>query len=113
MSPTEIKNNYEIYKERQRFDEEATKSGHKHFETQEEIARLRRVKAVVASAVHPDSGEVIPFPMRMCAFVPMNMPIVCGMLLAAPTPFNTAFWQWANQTYNAGMNFGNRNATSG
>jgi hypothetical protein len=25
---------------------------------------------------------------------------------------NMAFWQWLNQTYNAGMNYGNRNASS-
>lgn len=28
------------------------------------------------------------------------------------TPVSTAFWQWLNQTYNAGMNYGNRNASS-
>ena len=34
------------------------------------------------------------------------------MLIAAPTPVNTIFWQWANQTVNAGLNYGNRNASS-
>jgi len=34
------------------------------------------------------------------------------MLMSAPTPFNTVFYQWLNQTYNAGMNYGNRNASS-
>jgi hypothetical protein len=48
----------------------------------------------------------------MCAFVPTNLPIIFGMLMSAPTPVNTAFWQWLNQTYNAGMNYGNRNASS-
>lgn len=48
----------------------------------------------------------------MCAFVPTNLPIIFGMLMTPPTPLNTAFWQWINQTYNAGMNFGNRNASS-
>jgi hypothetical protein len=48
----------------------------------------------------------------MCAFVPTNMPIIFGMLMTPPTPLNMAFWQWINQTYNAGMNFGNRNASS-
>jgi hypothetical protein len=34
------------------------------------------------------------------------------MMVTAPTPFNTIFWQWANQTYNAVLNYGNRNASS-
>ena len=32
--------------------------------------------------------------------------------MTAPTPFNTILWQWVNQTYNAVMNYGNRNASS-
>ena len=34
------------------------------------------------------------------------------MLLAPPTPMSTIFWQWINQTYNACLNYGNRNASS-
>ena len=34
------------------------------------------------------------------------------MLFTAPTPFNTILWQWMNQTYNANLNYGNRNASS-
>lgn len=48
----------------------------------------------------------------MSSFVPMNMPIAFGMLMTSPTPFNTILWQWVNQTYNASMNYGNRNASS-
>mmetsp|Transcript_15516 Transcript_15516/g.11299 ORF Transcript_15516/g.11299 Transcript_15516/m.11299 type:complete len:204 (+) Transcript_15516:404-1015(+) len=33
-------------------------------------------------------------------------------MIAKPTPFNTIFWQWVNQTYMAGYNYSNRNATS-
>ena len=58
-----------------------------------------------------DTGQIIPRPLRMCGFVPMNIPILFGMLLAPPTMFNTMLWQWINQTYNAGMNFGNKNST--
>ena len=32
--------------------------------------------------------------------------------MTAPTPGNIMLWQWVNQTYNAGLNFGNRNASS-
>jgi hypothetical protein len=34
------------------------------------------------------------------------------MQLSAPTTFNTIFWQWFNQSYNAAFNYANRNATS-
>lgn len=44
--------------------------------------------------------------------MPCNVPIAFGFIIAKPTPFNTIFWQWINQTYNALMNYGNRNATS-
>lgn len=50
--------------------------------------------------------------MRMCSFVPTNVPILFGMLLSRPTTINTIFWQWFNQSYNAGLNYGNRNASS-
>jgi len=42
----------------------------------------------------------------------MNLPISFGFIFAAPTPFNTIFWQWINQTYNAYLNYENRNASS-
>lgn len=50
--------------------------------------------------------------MRVSSFLPTNIPIAFGFIIAAPTPFNTIFWQWINQTYNALFNYGNRNATS-
>mmetsp|Transcript_12876 Transcript_12876/g.17325 ORF Transcript_12876/g.17325 Transcript_12876/m.17325 type:complete len:233 (-) Transcript_12876:178-876(-) len=42
----------------------------------------------------------------------MNLPISFGFIFAAPTPLNTIFWQWINQTYNAALNYENRNASS-
>jgi len=64
------------------------------------------------SAFLGDTEERIPRFMRMCAFVPLNVPILFGMLLSPPTTFNTVFWQWFNQSFNAGLNYGNRNASS-
>lgn len=50
--------------------------------------------------------------MRLCALLPLNLPIFLGITFSAPTTFNTIFWQFVNQTYNAGLNYGQRNATS-
>lgn len=77
-----------------------------------EIAKLRKMQTIVNASIHPDTNKPVPWVMRMCAFVPTNLPIIFGMLMTPPTPANTIFWQWINQTYNAGMNYGNRNASS-
>lgn len=50
--------------------------------------------------------------MRMSSFVYLQTPLSVGMTMAPPTVFNTFFWHWLNQTYYAGLNFGNRNATN-
>ncbi|DBA04030.1 TPA: hypothetical protein N0F65_009377 [Lagenidium giganteum] len=75
-------------------------------------AELWQARRVVDSAVHPQTGEMLPIGFRLAAFVPVNIPICAGMLLAPPTLFNTVFWQWVNQSYNAGFNYANRNASS-
>ena len=58
-----------------------------------------------------DVGELVIRPFRMCGFLAMNVPIISGMFLSAPTMFNTAMWHMINQSYNAGLNFGNKNST--
>jgi hypothetical protein len=35
--------------------------------------------------VHPQTGEIVPAVFRMSSFVPVNIPICGGMLLAPPT----------------------------
>ena len=80
--------------------------------TQKEIDEYRYKKTILASCSSPDTGESILWPQRISAFVPANLPIFVGMLMTASTPRNIMFWQWVNQTYNAGLNFGNRNASS-
>lgn len=67
---------------------------------------------MVSTAIHPDTNEFIPWVQRFSSFLPINIPICYGFIIAAPTPFNTIFWQWINQTYNAFLNYGNRNASS-
>lgn len=76
------------------------------------VAKIREAEIVTRTAIHPDTGEFIPWGMRMSSFIPINMPISYAMIVIAPTPFNTIMGQWINQTYNAGINYGNRNATS-
>ncbi len=93
--------------------EQARKTGSRvMFVSQERALELRSAQTLVSSALHPDTNECIPRLMRVGAFIPTNVPIACGFILAAPTPFNTIFWQWINQTYNAALNYGNRNASS-
>lgn len=78
--------------------------------TAEERAKILRGVELMYSSTN-DTGEIIARPFRMCGYVPMNIPILCGILLAPPTMKWTAFFQWMNQSYNASMNYGNKNST--
>ena len=78
--------------------------------TEEERASICRGVKVMNSSTN-DVGKIVPRMFRMCGFVPVNIPILCGMLIAPPTIFNTILFQWLNQSYNAGLNFGNKNST--
>jgi sideroflexin-5 len=42
----------------------------------------------------------------------MQIPICLSLILPAPTPINTIVANWFNQSYNAVINYGNRNASS-
>lgn len=75
-------------------------------------AELWQLRQVYEAAVHPQTGEIVPAFFRLSAFVPVNVPICAGMLFAPPTLRNTIFWQWVNQSYSAGFNYANRNASS-
>lgn len=70
-----------------------------------------QAQSIVKSSVL-DNGEKIPRIMRMSSYVPINIPISFGMLISAPTIPNTIFWQWFNQSINAGVTYGNRNTSS-
>jgi hypothetical protein len=58
-----------------------------------------------------DKGELVTRVFRMCGFVPVNVPIIALMMLTKPTLGMTAFSQALNQSYNAGLNFGNKNSS--
>ena len=79
---------------------------------EERIKEIRSCQYILDSAVHPDTGEYIPRLFRLCAYAPMGIPILYGFLLSSPTTFNIVFWQWINQTFSAGVNYANRNASS-
>jgi len=64
--------------------------------TPAEFEEYRNKKLVLAASTNPDTGAVIPWPMRTSSFVPTNIPIIVGMLCSPPTQFYTIFWQWLN-----------------
>lgn len=52
---------------------------------QKSDAELWEIRQAYESAVHSQTGEPINPLFRMSAFVPVNIPICAGMLLAPPT----------------------------
>ena len=82
------------------------------FYTAERIKEIRKCQNIYQSAVHPDTGEYIPRLFRLCSYASVSVPVIFGMLLCRATTFNIIFFQWANQTYSAGLNYENRNASS-
>ena len=81
--------------------------------TPEEIKVLTKNYHIYKSAIHPDTQELIPIYMRLSGMVPINIPLVCAILFKTnQTPAFNATMQWLNQTYNALLNYGNRNAST-
>lgn len=79
--------------------------------TVSESRKLWEAKRIVESALHPDTGEVIPRPFRMSGYVPYNGPI-CVSMVASTSTIPLLFWSWVNQSQNALVNYYNRNASS-
>ncbi|KAG5511433.1 hypothetical protein JKF63_07396 [Porcisia hertigi] len=68
----------------------------------------------VQCIVHPESKKPILMPFRFSAFVPMNFVNLCGMMAPSQqTPVRAMFWQFSNQTYNAGFNYCNGSGKDG
>jgi len=76
--------------------EQASAKGGKVTYTKAAYDDLYMKKVHTLSAVHPDTGELIPWFARTSAFVTTNIPIISAMMLSPPSMFNTVFWQWVN-----------------
>jgi tricarboxylate carrier len=72
---------------------------------------LWEAQKIVQAIIHPDTGDKMFMPFRMSGFVPFGIPIIVGLLLPNQSLLAIAFWQWINQSHNAGVNYTNRNAS--
>jgi sideroflexin-5 len=72
---------------------------------------LWEARRMVESALHPDTGDLIPRPFRMSGYCPYNGP-VCVAMVASQSTMPLLFWAWVNQSQNALVNYYNRNASS-
>ncbi|KAK7084179.1 Sideroflexin-2 [Halocaridina rubra] len=77
--------------------------------SEEEVWQAKRI---YESAFHPDSGEKQNVIGRMSFQVPGGMILTGAMLTFYKSTPAIIFWQWANQSFNALVNFTNRNAKS-
>uniref|UniRef100_A0A1L8DZU2 Sidoreflexin n=3 Tax=Nyssomyia neivai TaxID=330878 RepID=A0A1L8DZU2_9DIPT len=77
--------------------------------TRDEVIYARKL---YESAFHPDSGELQNVFGRMSFQVPGGMLLTGAMLTFYRTTSAVVFWQWANQSFNALVNYTNRNANS-
>jgi tricarboxylate carrier len=71
---------------------------------------LWRAKYLLESSHHPDTGDRIPLPGRICFQAPGSATIGGFMLTLHSSTSATLFLQWVNQSFMAMCNWCNRNA---
>lgn len=69
-------------------------------------------KHLCDSALHPQTGEKIIWAGRLSFQAPRNTIVFGGMMLFAKTVPAIVFWQWIHQSFNACVNYSNRNTTA-
>ncbi|VDM52266.1 unnamed protein product [Angiostrongylus costaricensis] len=76
------------------------------------LLELHRAQRLFQSAFHPDTGDLQNFAGRMC-FNVWGGTMLCGaMMIWYKSTSAVLFWQWVNQSFNALVNYTNRNAKS-
>jgi len=76
------------------------------------LSDLYRAQKYFGSAFHPDTGDLQNIAGRMCANVYGSTALCGGMMIFYRSVPGVLFWQWANQSFNALVNYTNRNAKS-
>ncbi|KAH3779366.1 sideroflexin-2-like [Dreissena polymorpha] len=74
--------------------------------------KVWRAQQLYLSAFHPDTGDLQNVIGRMSFYVPGGMVLISGMVAFYKSNAAVIFWQWANQSFNALVNYTNRNAES-
>ena len=76
--------------------------------SKQELDEALKIKQAI---INPGTNEPIPIMLRMSSFVPMNVPIILGMLTSTSYA-GTIFWQVVNQSYNSALNYANRSGSN-